>query len=441
MNIHIIGAGITGLSSALALARAGCTVTVLESHAGVAQGSSFAPGGLLSTLTPELWLTQPSWSLARRSRTSGFPQMTLPFWPSRSKRWAKARQRSHAQTRSGLDLVQAANDSPPQPLSSHPHAIDLQALTRLAAELQLDHEYHSGHLIVARKPSQVKSLQRMLAWLQLRQAPNSAPTRWLNEEELHTLEPALNPDSRAMGAIYLPQDMVGNCRQMAMAMRDQALRLGVEFRINSHVERLRPTSQGAAGWQLQLRNGQHLQASHVVLCAGEAARDLLRPLGERLPLQAAHGYTLSAQIREPINAPQVAAVTDAAQQICISRQGQRIRVMGAYRLGVAPSRHDKRAVETLYQGLTQWYPGAAVLDDRRQIWSSTVWMTADDQPLIGAVSRQPGLWLNTGHGFRGWALCQGAAQQLLALLSDEARSSQSADARVQSNHDSSLANA
>ncbi|MFT4191036.1 MAG: FAD-dependent oxidoreductase, partial [Comamonas sp.] len=232
---------------------------------------------------------------------------------------------------------------------------------------------------------------------------------WLDAAQLAESEPGLNPDARPVAALRLPSDEVGNCRQLLMTMRAEAARIGVQFRFNAQVMRLEALGTNGS-WRLHLASGASVDTSWLVLCASEGAAALLKPLGCRLPLQAAHGYTLTAQVREPLHAPRHAAVTDLGRQVTITRQGQRIRVSGGYRLGPQPHMHDAAAVRTLYQTLGQWFPGAAVLDGSTQTWAATVWMTADDHPIIGPAPQLPGIWLNVGHGFNGWGHSLQAAE-------------------------------
>ena len=54
-HIAIIGAGITGITTAYALLEHGHTVTVFERHRYAAMETSFANGGQLSASNAEVW--------------------------------------------------------------------------------------------------------------------------------------------------------------------------------------------------------------------------------------------------------------------------------------------------------------------------------------------------------------------------------------------------
>ena len=54
-SIAVIGGGITGVTTAYALAKRGYSVTLLEKHRYAAMETSFANGGQLSTSNAEVW--------------------------------------------------------------------------------------------------------------------------------------------------------------------------------------------------------------------------------------------------------------------------------------------------------------------------------------------------------------------------------------------------
>jgi D-amino-acid dehydrogenase len=158
---------------------------------------------------------------------------------------------------------------------------------------------------------------------------------------------------------------------------------------------------------------QHFEA--VVVCAGLDSAQLLRPLGVRTPMAAVHGYSISAAIREPLNAPR-SAVMDEQYKVAIARLGQRVRVAGGAELGGMAARHNRASIRTLYKVLHDWFPGAASATMGIQEWKGARAMLPNRPPMIGATPLA-GLWLNLGHGSSGWAMACGSAR----LLADQLR--------------------
>jgi D-amino-acid dehydrogenase len=129
---------------------------------------------------------------------------------------------------------------------------------------------------------------------------------------------------------------------------------------------------------------------------------------------AVHGYSVSATIREPLNAPR-SAVMDERFKVSISRLGNRVRVAGTAEIGGSTDKKNASAIQTLYKVLHDWFPGAANLSNGVQEWKGARPMMPCGMPVLGA-SGIPGLWLNLGHGSSGWALSCGSARVVADLI-------------------------
>lgn len=171
----------------------------------------------------------------------------------------------------------------------------------------------------------------------------------------------------------------------------------MQFVLNNRVDRISSTPTGVAvQGESELR-----RFDAVVLCAGMASAALMPAMGVQLPMTAVYGYSVSAPLRESTHAPR-ASVVDMAQQISITRLGQRVRIAGGAELAGADADHHTPTLQRLYRTLNDWFPGGAQLSSNLQIWRGARTMLPDGAPVIGA-SGLPGLWLNTGHGAGGWA--------------------------------------
>jgi D-amino-acid dehydrogenase len=158
----------------------------------------------------------------------------------------------------------------------------------------------------------------------------------------------------------------------------------------------------------------------VVVCGGVESAALLQPVGLRIPLAAVHGYSVSAPIREPLNAPR-SGLMDERYKVAITRLGMRVRVAGSAEIGGDPAHKRPQAIETLYKVLQDWFPGAAQLANTGaavQEWKGARPMLPDGPPLLGATG-VPGVWVNLGHGSSGWALACGSARVVADLVAGE----------------------
>ena len=232
--------------------------------------------------------------------------------------------------------------------------------------------------------------------------------RELAPQDARRVEPALNTDTAFFGAVHLPDDEVGNCRQFALLLKNEAQKIGARFEFSTDVEAI---GSGPAPGQRITGEAAPRIIDAVVQCAGVASAKLLHPLDLKLPLIPVYGYSVSAHIREPLNAPR-SAVMDEHYKVAISRLGNRVRVAGSAEIGGKPGENRPAALKTLYKVLQDWFPGAAQFGGGGiQEWKGARPMLPDGPPVIGPSGLQ-GIWLNTGHGSSGWALGCGSARAL-----------------------------
>ena len=395
MHIAIVGAGIIGVSTAYELAADGHQVTVFERHASVAEGASFANAGVLAPgyVTPWAAPGMPAKVIGHLLARHAPVRVTRPLamadlgW---MRRWLRACDAGHY----------AAHRAQLQRLAFYSR----QRLHEVAARMQYDFERSQGYLVLLRGEQEQRIVQPGLAVL--REA--GVVFHEIDGEQARRIEPALKPDTPLAGAIHLPQDEVGNCRQFAVILRDAAQTLGARFCFDTVVH-----APGAAAPTTLQWDGGSARFDAVVLCAGVQSAAWLAPLGLRVPLRPVYGYSVSAHMPDLEHGPR-SGVMDERYKVAISRLGQRVRVAGSAQIGGQPDAIAPRAVQTLYKVLDDWFPGAARRSGSVQVWKGARPMLPDGPPLIGA-SGVPGLWLNLGHGSSGWALSCGSAR----LLADQ----------------------
>lgn len=402
MNIAIIGAGIIGVTTAYELANDGHQVTVFERHGAVAEECSFANAGLISPAQlllwtapgmPRKWLRQ--WGDAHAAMRLG-PRLG---WHELSwiGQWIRASRGSRS-TESRLHLQQLITYS-------------LSRLNHLRQRHALEFDTSTGHLMLLRNAQEHKNMQARLNLL--REA--GLAFRELNADEARKLEPALNPDSTIEAAIHLAQDEVGNSRQFALMIKNEAMRVGVKFEFNTPVSHLSAGPRPA----LSTHKGTAPRPfDAIVLCSGTDAPTLIKPLGLKVPLMGIQGYSVSANVREPLNAPR-SVISDERHRVSIARLGQRVRVAGGAELGYRQDDRRVSGLRTLYKVLQDWFPGAASMSAGVQEWKGSRPMMPDGLPLLGA-SGIPGIWLNLGHGDNGWALSCGSARLLADAVAGQA---------------------
>jgi D-amino-acid dehydrogenase len=426
MKIAIVGAGIIGITTAYELARDGHEVTVYERRGAAAEESSFSNAGVLSPGYVTPWAAPGmSWKILKQlvSPHAAF-RLKLPLsgadlaWLWRF--WRACNLETYVRHRTALQQLAFYSRS------------QLHAITERHS---LEYDLASGYMIALRSEKDRAFAQNSLKVLR----DLGVPFIELDELGAREIEPAINQDTRFVGAIHLAQDEVANCRQFALLLKDECRKFGVQFEFNVSVQKVDVagvnTARGAMVYVADMPQSSQLSSllpsastssqaqafAHdaVVLCTGVQAAPLLSPLGVHLPLRPVYGYAVSAHVKEPMNAPR-SGLMDEHYKVSITRLGQRVRVAGSAQVGGRPGDMNRAAIQTLYKVLHDWFPGAAVMSQGVQEWQGARPMLADRPPVIGRAAKSGNVWLNLGHGSSGWALSCGSARHLADLVAGRA---------------------
>jgi D-amino-acid dehydrogenase len=401
MKVAVLGAGIVGVTTAYELAADGHEVTVIEQHDSVAEEASFANAGVVAPGYVSPWAAPGMPGKVLSHLLSSHSPVRLS-WPMSAndmawiwKWWRNCKPAPYALNRARLQRLAF---------------FSRERLHQLSADLRLEYDRSDGYMVLLRSD---KDRAMVEAGLQvLRDA--GVEFKAIDAAQARLIEPALNPDTAFSGAIHLPDDEVANCRQFASLLKAQAQLLGAEFHFNTTVQRIdssQPTCVFVAG------ESEARRYDAIVVCAGLASARLLKPLGVRIPMTAVYGYSLTAPVRETLDAPR-SGLMDERYKIAISRIGNRVRVAGSAEIGGSLAHKNEAVVQTLYKVLQDWFPGAAKLSGSQsgvQIWKGARPMLPDGPPIIGSAG-VPGVWLNLGHGSSGWALSCASARLVADML-------------------------
>ncbi|MBS7537427.1 NAD(P)/FAD-dependent oxidoreductase [Ancylobacter lacus] len=153
------------------------------------------------------------------------------------------------------------------------------------------------------------------------------------------------------------------------------------------------------GWRVETAKGRH-DADRVVVALGPWARDLLDPLGVRVPLQVKRGYHMhygaqgNAGLRRPV------LDEEGGYVITPMEAGIRLTTGVEFARRDAPKSPVQLArTEALARDL---FPLGPRLEP--EPWMGCRPAFPDMLPAIGPVPRRPGLWLAIGHQHLGFTL-------------------------------------
>ena len=430
MRVAVIGAGVIGVTTAYELGADGHEVTVFERRGTVAAESSFANAGLVAPGYVAPWaapgmpvkILTHLFSRHAPVRFGGRLDMAMLGWLWRW--WRACKPQTYRANRSRMHRL------------AH---FSRERLHELTQRLHLDFERGQGFLVLLRSARDLAMAEPGLRAL----AELGVPPQLLDADGCRLVEPGLNPQTALHAGIYSKDDDVGNCREFTHLLRKEAARNGVRFRFYAQVERIAAgrtptltivrtpegaddsvgarTRAGASDWPSS-EPGDHGVVEKtfdaVVVCAALGSQHLLRPLGIRLPLQAVHGYSVTAPLRhdeQHLHLEPRAALMDERYKVAISRLGNRVRVAGSAEIGARSQRSDVAAQTTLDKILDDWFPGVTQRHGAQR-WKGARPMLPDGPPVLGA-SGADGVWLNLGHGGSGWALACGSARLVADAVS------------------------
>ncbi len=220
------------------------------------------------------------------------------------------------------------------------------------------------------------------------------------------------------GGAYYPDDCTVDPLQFVRAVGSQLRSMGVEIREHAKIVRLR--REGTSITAADLRDGT-IAVAGVVLANGVDTNSLLEPLGIRVPLQAARGYTLD--FSRELGWPKMPVMFAEAKLLTTSVDG-RLRLGGYLRLTRSGhSRHRDVTPESLTQSLLG-YVGEPIVNEIRRtassVWSGNRPCSPDGLPFVGRTAQYANLYLATGHGMLGLTLAPVTGKQIARMLQDAA---------------------
>ena len=395
-----MGAGVVGVTTAYYLASSGHEVTVVDRQSEPALETSFANAGEVSPGYASPWagpgvpIKAIKWLLMKHG-----PLVIRPKLDPAMFAWLIKMLRNCTSAR------YAVNKSRMIPLAEYSR--DCLRALRTETAIKYDERSH-GTLQLFRAQAQLDHTADDIAVLK----QYGVPYEILDRDGCVGAEPALAAvKHRIAGGLRLPQDETGDCHMFTQALAARAAELGVQFRLETTIERLTTDASLVSG---VATSAGLLQADAYVMALGSWSPRLLKPLDISIPVYPVKGYSITVPITDPDAAP-VSTVMDESYKVAITRLGDRIRVGGTAEVsGYSSQLHPARRA-TLDHSLTDLFPCGGNTA-KATFWSGLRPMTPDGPPVIGAT-RYPNLHLNTGHGTLGWTMACGSGRVLADLLS------------------------
>jgi len=395
-TIAVVGGGITGVTSAYALAQRGFAVTLFEKHRYSAMETSFANGGQLSASNAEVWnhpatiLKGLRWMLRADAPLLVNPK---PSWHKLSWFAEFIRHIPHYERNTVATTALA--------IAAREHLFAWAQREHIDFDLQT-----RGILHIYRNKAGFEHAGKVSQLL----AQGGLERRAVTPSEMRAIEPTLAGDF--YGGYFTPSDATGDIHQFTTGLTTAAQRLGVECLFERDVQSVthragRITIRTAHAGQSETR-----LFDAVVVCAGTASRAIAAGLGDRLNVYPVKGYSITVQLNDApsrASAPTVSLLDDETKLVS-SRLGEhRLRVAGTAEFN--GYNRDIRAdrIQPLTDWVAQCFPG--VRTENVVPWAGLRPMMPDMMPRVGP-GKSPCVFYNTGHGHLGWTLCAITAEMV-----------------------------
>ena len=146
------------------------------------------------------------------------------------------------------------------------------------------------------------------------------------------------------------------------------------------------------------------------------ARSTRAPLGIRLPIYPAKGYSVTMPVQRRDDGAFQVSLTDDEHKIVFSRARRpTLRIAGTAELNGYDRDLNRVRCEAIVRRIEELFPGAGDTE-RAQFWTGLRPATPSNVPIIGR-SKLPNLYLNTGHGTLGWTHACGSGKSIARIVS------------------------
>jgi D-amino-acid dehydrogenase len=409
MKVLILGSGLLGVSSAYYLSQLGHEVTVVDRQAHPAAETSFANGGQISVSHAEPW-ANPSAPL-KVLQWLGKEDAPLLFRIRADMRqwlWGLQFMRECTPARTKHNIEQIVR------LGTYSRSM-LQEL-RSATGLSYD-ERTQGILHFYTSQKEFEGAKGPAE--QMREL--GCERQVISAEEAIKIEPALaHIRSQLAGATYTAEDESGDANRFARELVKLCEKSGVKFLMSHTITALREAGGKLDHVEATDSEGrfQRLRADSYVLAMGSLSPIYAEPLGIRLPIYPAKGYSVTMPVKDARMAHQV-SLTDDEYKLVFSRltgpNSDRLRIAGTAELNGYDRDLNRVRCEAIVRRVEQLFPGAGDTT-QASFWTGLRPATPSNVPIIGQ-SKIPNLYMNTGHGTLGWTHACGSGKSIARIVS------------------------
>ncbi|MDN5540494.1 D-amino acid dehydrogenase [Comamonas sp.] len=387
-TIAVIGGGITGVTTAYALARRGFSVTLFEKQRYAAMETSFANGGQLSASNAEVWT---HWSTIVKG-LKWMLKSDAPLLLNPKPSWHKISwfcQFLAAIPHYEKNTVETARMA----IAARENLFDRAASEGIDFDLK-----QKGILHIYRDRAGFEHAGKVSQLL----AKGGLERRAVTPDEMKAIEPTLS--GTFYGGYFTESDSTGDIHKFTSGLAAACERLGVQCRYGQEIVSVNSNGKQAS---VTVRQGLETETSTfdaMVVCAGTASRALAAQLGDSVNIYPVKGYSITVNLPDEASraaAPLVSLLDDETKLVTSRLGDDRFRVAGTAEFNGYNKDIRADRIRPLIEWVQQCFPGVST----RSVvpWAGLRPMMPDMLPRVGPGNK-PCVFYNTGHGHLGWTL-------------------------------------
>jgi D-amino-acid dehydrogenase len=401
-HVVILGAGVIGLSSALACARRGWQVTIVDRQPARRDGCSFGNAGMVVP--------------------SHFVPLAAPGMAWRGLKWmADPESPFYIKPRLDRDLVswgwrfwRAATAR--RVAAAAPALRDLSLLSRqgfeeLAISTATDFGLEKRGLIMLCKQQRTLDEEGHTAeWAR----ELGIPAEVMDARGISALDPAITMD--VMGGVYFPLDCHLTPGRFMEALERELKDIGAEFVWATEIAGFRTESGRVV--TARTAAGENIEGDAFVLGGGVWSAEAGRSLDLRIPMQAGKGYSLT--LSKPRQLPALCSICTEARLAVTPLADGSLRIGGTMELAGIDETVNSRRVRGIIRAVPDYFPAFNEKDFEGIVpWAGLRPVSPDGLPYLGRTRRWSNLIVATGHAMMGLSLAPGTARVVADLLTGE----------------------
>lgn len=393
-KVAVIGAGITGVTTAYYLIKQGFDVVIIDQEPHIAMRTSYANGGQVSVSNSEVWNT---WSNVLKGlkwlTKKDAPLLIRPSLDPDKLLWILRFLKNTANNSYAKNTIATIE------MGLHSRNLYQEIINDTGIEFD---QSNSGILHFYKDPVYWDKATKAQKIYQ----DNGCEWNLVNVDEIHHIEPNLHLGD-IIGGAWTPSDWTGDIHKFCYELTKKLIATGKLCFVSS--------------LEINDINLWLDEYHYIVVCSGVGSVKLAKSIGDSLPIYPVKGYSVTIDLGDSGEyAPKVSLLDDQAK-IVTARLGNRLRVAGTAEL--AGENYDIRYDRV--KPLLNWVRSNFSVDTSNyNSWACLRPMTPNMLPITKQSDKISQVFYNTGHGHLGWTLAPYTANKVtnMILLEDLCKS-------------------